>query len=305
MKFATRVIRTPRASARLSRLEGINDPQTLASTFVEIHATHERREIAQPRASSLYDACMRKHVIGTIFHMYEVAHSGIKQHLLYGIGNAVHYWLQNSGDVFGDRRYGWWRCLACGTTRYFGKPPKKPCEHCKASAAATVYQEHGIILRKPLVVSGHPDMFCMSEEELLRVAEIKTMEGDAFDKLVAPVIDHVWQLQTYMWAAPLDKKLPVKIDSGVGYIFYVTKRGRKDFFPLKCFPVAWDRGLVMRIKEKLSLYTKGIEQYPKNLPAPIDECKDKHWSSWRAKNCVALQECMEQFECRKARGQDA
>ena len=299
MKFAERVVRLQASTAELSRLEQENDPQALASAFVELHAEREEKEIGVPRASSLYDACMRKHVIGTLFHFYEKTFTSIRGNLLFGIGNAVHYWLQNNGAVFGDRRYGWWKCLACGSVRYFGGPPKKPCEQCKASVDATVYAEHALKITKPLTVTGHPDMFFKSEQDRLRVAELKTMEGDAFDKLVAPLIGHVWQIQTYMWACSIDKTLPVEIDKNVGYIFYVTKRGRKNEFPLKCFPVIWDGRLLHRIKDKLESYKLGLTKYPKNLPPPVSECVDKGFTSYQAKNCIALQECMTNYKGRK------
>jgi hypothetical protein len=299
MKFVERVIRLPKSKGKLSRLEKENDPEALASLFVDMHVKREYQKVGMPRASALYDDCMRKRVIGTLFQLMETQFIGVRQGLVYGIGNAIHYWMQNSNAVFGERRYGWWQCAACRTIRYFGAPPKKPCEKCKASAKASIYYEHRMKLLKPWRLVGHPDMFFMSEDRAVRIAEIKTMAGEEFDKLVAPLIHHVWQLQTYMLGCSKDKELPIVIDKNVGYLFYVTKKGSEKHFPLKCFPVLWDNALVKKIIAKLKAYTEGLEDYPKNLPALHDDCRDKGFFGYRAKQCVARDECRLQFEKKK------
>ena len=296
MEFVKRVVRLKETKPQLSPLERTGDPQVVASSFVDLHATKEFKPIKAPRASSLYKACMRKHVIGTVLKLSEPDYAGgVRSKLIYGIGNSVHYWLQNSPDVFGNARVGWWKCQACGTVRYFGLPRNTACKKCGAKPEATIYYEHGISLTKPYIMTGHPDMFFKivptDAQAVIRGAELKTMEGEAFDSLVAPLIEHVWQSQTYMWACAYDKKLPVKVDKNVWLIFYITKRGRAKEFPLKCFPIVRDTLLIKRITDKLDSYQKGLVNYPKNLPAPAVTCSRKNFTCWEAKSCVALDEC--------------
>lgn len=296
MSFLSEVrkVSIPGKKPRLSELEKGGDPEALAAAFSNFNREKEVQPISVPRASSLYDACMRKHVIGTKFDLVEPHWINLRAKLIFGIGNAVHDKIQNSDILFGENRYGWWKCLGCGVTRYFGAPPKRPCEKCGARAEATIYLEHAMMLRKPLMVRGHPDIFfkvIFAKTKLLRVAELKTLTGDEYDKLVAPIIDNVWQITTYMWGCSIDKSLPVSIDPNLGYIVYVTKKQTKDVFPLKIFPVLYDADLLKRIKAKLGLYKKGLDDYPKNLPAPVEECERSRFDGYRARTCPALIEC--------------
>ncbi len=33
--------------------------------------------------------------------------------MAFSLGNALHWWVQNRPDFYGDDRRGWWKCLAC------------------------------------------------------------------------------------------------------------------------------------------------------------------------------------------------
>jgi hypothetical protein len=295
MSFADQIrkIQIPRMKGKYSALEVLGDPESLAMSFSEFKSENESHYITKPWASSIYDSCMRKQVIGTVFKLSESKWIGLREKLAYGIGIAVHYHIQNSSILFGDRRYGWWQCTACGKIRYFGGPPKSVCEKCGARSEATVYFEHRMKLTKPLIVSGRPDMFFNALKiKKMRVAEIKTINGEEYEKLVAPVISHVWQIHTYMWGCSIDASLPVEIDSSVGYVVYVTKRATKGSFPLKIFPVFSNPDLLKRIKAKLNLYKQGLMDYPKNIPPPIEECQRSKFEGYRAKQCQALKECL-------------
>lgn len=276
-----------------STIEKMGDPAALAASFSNLKVEKEVKSIAAPRASDMYSSCMRKHVIGTVNELTEQRWTTLKGKIIFCIGNAVHFWLQNSSDLFGEERYGWWYCQACKQTRYFGKPPKRSCERCGADKDATIYLEHLMRLKKPVMVTGHPDMFFKpSHIKKVRIAELKTIAGDSFDKLVAPIIDHEWQIQTYMWGCANDSSIPIEIDQSMGYIVYVTKRTREEEFPLKIFPVVSNPDLIKRIKAKLMLYQGGLKDYPKNLPVPIDECLRGDFKGYRARTCVALKECV-------------
>lgn len=300
MDFIERIrkISLPREKGTLSELEKRGDPEALAASFSDFKTEKEMEPIGAPRASSLYDACMRKHVIGTKLELMEPRWYSLKTKLIYGIGNAVHREIQNTRILFGDRRYGWWYCKACQSTRYFGAPPKRSCEKCGAHEGATIYLEHSMRVRKPVIVNGHPDMFFRPphSRKKVRVAEIKTMGGEEFDKLAGVTAAHEWQISIYQHFCSLDQSIPIEVDPNVGYMVYVTKRTTKDRFPLKIYTILHSPDLLRRIKAKLTTYKHGLIDYPDNLPEPIDECLKSRFEGYRAKQCVALEECVKNWK---------
>jgi hypothetical protein len=148
------------------------------------------------------------------------------------------------------------------------------------------------------LVTGHPDLFLptnlkkKSRSRFLRVTEIKSIGGEDFDKLQAPLIEHEWQLQTYMWSCSNDRKMPVEIDPNIGYLFYVSKRHKVKELPMKMFKVRRSEAILMRIKEKLELFRIGRANYPNKLPPPDDRCLRGGMTSYMTKSCVVREECL-------------
>jgi rubrerythrin len=279
--------------ATMSDLEKTGDGFAIAAENIQLIAEPEEQDVRWPRASSLYDACMRMHAIGTKQMKTRKQWISVQQRVTYGIGNALHYWIQNTPDVLGAKRRGWWKCLACGKIAGFGAPPRKKCPSCKARKEALEYHEHYLRVQGPLwFVTGHVDMF-LEKEKVFRVLEVKTIDGDRFEDLVAPLAEHEWQLQTYMWGLNLPGcGPPVPVDADVGYVLYLSKKhpGAKKL-PVKMYPVKRSPGLIDRIEAKLTLYTEGLRDYPKNLPDPIEECQNGGFTGYRAKTCPCLAEC--------------
>lgn len=280
----------------LKELKEPGDPAVLTAELVELSTDTEVQQIGRPRASSLYDACMRMHVIGTKEIIEMKQYVSLKQRLTYGIGNAVHWWVQNKPFLFGDRRRGWWKCRACGTIIYFGPPPHMTCPYCGAKSEAIVYKEHAISLWGDYPVTGHIDLFFERVSDVLTVAEIKTIDKDWFKELVAPLIEHEWQLNTYLWTCPQDGKLPQNIYPKKGYLIYISKGFHRDQMPVKVFPVKASSKIIGRIKKKLAAYKKGMDDYPASLPAPLDECVASSFGKYRAKTCPALKICQRLLE---------
>jgi hypothetical protein len=268
------------------------DGVALASEHLELGWEVEEQRIGYPRASSLYGACIRQHVLGTIHNKTKKEWEAARDRLLYGIGIAVQEWIQNRHDVLGDRRRGWWKCLACRRILYFGGPPKRRCQYCGAHPEAIAYHEHFMKLKAPWLVTGHPDMFLEKDPAVFRLLEIKTIKDDEFDKLKAPLIQHDWQIQTYMWGCELDEHLPVKTDSSIGYVMYVSKRYQTKELPYKMFTVQRSEALVQRIKEKVSMYTDGVRDFPENVPPPHDGCIRGGMDNYQAKSCPCRVECI-------------
>lgn len=113
LSFAQRVIRMRKqANPSLTDIELTGDGSQIASTVVKLAPDVETNDIRWPRASSLYSACMRMYVLGTKHMLKDKSWIGITMRVTYGIGKALHWWIQNTGDVLGNRRRGWFRCLA-------------------------------------------------------------------------------------------------------------------------------------------------------------------------------------------------
>ena len=267
-----------------------DDPTVVASENVKLQKDFERYKIGRPRASSLHSCCIRMHVIGAKLEKEKISSANVSMRLTYGMGNALHWWIQNTPDVFGNKRRGWWRCMACNTVLYFGAPPKKNCTKCGARPEAITYHEHWMRLRRPFHVSGHPDMFLL-KNKFYRVVEAKSMNEKDFGKLVAPLVDHEWQVMTYMWGLSHDKKFPVPIDHTVGYVAYIIKKHVVKSFPIKMYPVQYSIPVVKRITAKLQSYETGMKTYPKQLP-PLDPvCERNEMDCYKVRGCAVGPEC--------------
>jgi hypothetical protein len=274
--------------------ETVKDPSIRASELVSIATDKYVVPIGPPRASSLQDACMRMHVLGVKYEKTRTEWGDFQSKLMFGIGNSLHYWIQNTGDVLGNNRLGWWHCLACGKDRpNFGPPPTIKCPHCNARPEASIYREHHVDPFGDYPVSGSPDMFIQAKKALFRVLELKSMNGEDFEKLKAPLAPHEWQVRTYSWKCSKDKKLPVKIDSSAGYVLYISKKNFKNQFPMKLFIVHEDKSVLKIIKEKVALYRDGIEHFPEKIPSRAIACGKSGLTCYQAKQCPVLKECFD------------
>jgi len=296
MSFAERVIRMRKRALNmsLSDVERQGDGSAIAAENIKLVADLEEQNIKYPRASSIASACMRLHVLGTIYAKQTKQWTGVSSRITFGIGNAIHWWIQNTPDVLGDKRRGWWRCQACNRVLGFSAPPKKKCKFCGARPEAIIYHEHYMKVQNGLFLTGHPDMF-IEKNSMFRITEIKSITGEIFPKLVAPLADHEYQLQSYMWGCQQEGAgPPVLVDSEVGYIIYVSKKQETKQLPIKMFLVRRDKSKIKRIREKLKLYADGVANFPELLPNPVDECVRGEFKCYRARTCPALGECVYQ-----------
>jgi len=268
------------------------DPEVLATSFVRVKQDPEVGVISWPRASSLFDACMRMHVIGTKEVVERTRYMTFRDRILFGIGNGLHEYAQNTGWIFGSNRVGWWRCRACGKILYFGTPPTMRCSHCGANKKAISYYEHPFRMKNPVMVTGHVDMF-LRRRGLIRVAEIKTIAKEQFEKLKAPLVQHEYQVQTYMMLAGTDKRIPVEVDDSEGYIVYISKGYSQKHFPLKVFAVRKSTEIRKRVLRKLQEFKDGFDGYPEKLPSPDERCVDSDWGGYFSKSCPVRRKCMD------------
>jgi hypothetical protein len=272
--------------------EDIDDPSALAASHIDMRAIESvAYVIGKPRASSILLSCIRMHVIGTVFKVEKKEWSSARVRVLFGYGNAYHYWIQNTPDLYGSRRVGWWRCRACQKVMYFGFPPKDPCVHCGADRRAAVYHEHHMDLDGAFPMSGHPDLF-LDVNGLIRVNELKSINGAEYDKLKAVKAEHEAQAQTYMWGCGIDKNMPVKIDTEVGYVTYISKKYSTKSLPFKMFRIKKSKMILNNIKSKARAYRNGVANFPEDIPAPDEDCARNAFRNYKAKICPCREECI-------------
>jgi hypothetical protein len=230
------------------------------------------------------------HVLGTLHKRKETKWISISERDTYLLGNALHYWLQNTDEVFGDNRHGRWKCRACGKKSGFGLPRQKPCPHCGALPEAFVYHEHSLKTLDPYPSTGHPDLFRRHRKSgLRRTWELKSIAADGFKALKEPQTAHYWQIQHYMWAVDKDPRLPQDIDPLVGYVFYFSKGMIFKKMPRKTFIVLRDGKVIQAIERKLMSYHEGVNGG--KLPAVKQVCIGTSWEHTDARNCPCKDLC--------------
>jgi hypothetical protein len=273
--------------------EDIDDPAALAASHINMKAKEEIAFIInKPRASSILLACIRMHVIGTVNKIGKKEWSSVRMRVLFGYGNAYHYWIQNTPDLYGNRRVGWWQCRACQKLMYFGHPPKQRCKYCGAAKEAGLYYEHHMDLDGAFPMSGHPDLF-LDVNSMLRVNELKSINGEEFDKLKGAKAEHEAQAQTYMWGCGRDKSIPVKIDTEVGYVTYISKKHKVKELPFKMYRIKKNKLILKNIQDKARIYRAGVEHYPESLPDLDGDCDRGDFRNYKAKVCPCRKICME------------
>lgn len=257
--------------------------------------------VRQPRSSGIYKACARKHVFGTKHELTEVVYRDASSIATMDLlGTAVHDYIQNDPQYFGDKRIGWWTCLACGAKLRFGPPIKGKCTGCGASNKAIKYEEHDFLLDDP-GVSGHPDMFLAIEGGRYVVLEFKTIKPKSnssflgFEDLVAPLISHEWQLQTYLWAMQQPASKPPITLERYGYVVYISK-GHEFVHPWKWFRHDWNDDLMGRIHAKLDDYKRGCAEYPEWLPNTLDVCTEANFVGSEPNKCPTKEYCKRFYE---------
>ena len=268
------------------------DPELITRDFVSVKSRLQVRKLPRyPRASSLYKDCMRQLVFINKCEIEEEDYVGFSNTVIFDIGNSVHFWAQNTkAFISDDLKCGFWKCRACGYITVFTKVVKTSCPVCGAKSKAFEYKEYSLKLESPLFVTGHPDMFVEKPVNNFRVLELKTIDSVAFDKLKAPLIEHLWQIQTYMWGLEKDRLADkVNFDPKYGYIMYVSKGLKMKSSPIKTFLVTRDKIILRDILNKLTAFKKG---YTNNiLPDPYPPCIDSGFSTYLAKNCPVLNYC--------------
>lgn len=273
-------------------------------SFGKLAETLYRREDIEPplttdswlRASGIASVCPREEILRAIHNVDKPVIFEASTLLTFLLGTAMHWALQNvllpRIGVF----YGRWTCLACG--KGFGGPEPDDDGECRAPGPAA---SCGLILRpdeclcgsKEFLyrelkfentqyhIGGHVDGFLQERgREGLGVFEAKSIADRFFsDVKDVPMIQHVVQVQTYMWL------------TGCTWakILYWNKGGW-GVKALREHLVERDEESIQRVKRAIQTIRDGLVS--KKLPKMI--CTNKLCK--RAKGCVVSEQCFEGVE---------
>lgn len=266
--------------------EDFGDAQGLALSFFNSRSQRQTKETWLPRASGIYDCCIRQNVLCTLHEKVGYGFVTLRDAITFGFGNAIHVWVQNTDELILDRR-GYWLCLQCRTLSKFGPKPKA-CKKCKGDRF--LYEE-AELQEGALPITGHPDLF-IKRGGPIRLVELKTISERGFNDLsFAPLVSHQWQVLSYMMLLDDPVVLPgVKIDTSAAYVIYFSKGTAGREFPAKAFIVERSEIVEEDIRLKLAQYSDGIKTG--ELPEQHRECAASY-DCWRAKRCPCLKECLQ------------
>jgi hypothetical protein len=285
-------ILTPDKLTQFTKAEELNDPELLAEQFLhnEDGLVETKNPPHYPRASSIYDACMRRLVLYNQEKVVFKFRKGANLNMIFEIGNAVHSWIQNTQTIIGNNRYGQWYCPVCDRISNFKRVPAK-CSHCHNPAMQ--YHEFEIKVNGPLYFLGHPDMFVQHPNKSIHIMEFKTISSKDFKTLNDPLLEHKWQVHGYMWGLEqkLEHKLGGQIDTSYSYIMYISKDavGMKTF-PVKVFIIKRDTAIINRIKARLIAFKNGMTKGGP-LPSIHPTCASTNWTGAMARDCLVLALC--------------
>lgn len=258
------------------------------------------------RASSLlkkgYEFCPREHAL------MDLGKSKVKADF---VGTSLRYTFDHGKDAekrirnvyLRDTAIGHWKCRVCKhVDPSFGHcPDPKPCPLCG-------YKFHWEYLEPefdhpPTEVQCHIDILVkVPERPKLVLVELKTMAGDEFKKLAAPLSEH--KLRTILYLQLIAQSQwegTQRVDTSEASILYVSKAfGCKDeglaaanvrdapFSPFKEFTIKRDDSLNERTMAKARVL-KVWRDLPKTDGLPGGVCKSI--MEPRAKECAACSAC--------------
>lgn len=226
-------------------------------------------------ASDIFNFCPRRFCLcleyDIPFHVNEYIGNSLA--LTFDIGRKIQdiviERIMKSGKLIGT-----WTC-ECGHT-YFGFL-EKVCPKCKKYKPKYKDTQLKIYLGKNIWIVGNMDIQ-VADSELIYIGEIKSIKKDEYLSLKEPLINHKYQIMTYLYMLghkdvfvnnipiqDLEKDIGLKFYRMQGAVIYVPKESVKDPFD-KIFSQSLDKEFVEKIQNQLSTIkayvTKG--KIPKN-----------------------------------------
>ena len=234
--------------------------------------------------SQIYYMCPKQTALDTIYpENIPTSTHGPALERIFGIGHALHEWIQNRWVGRSKKLIGEWLCRACGT-RTEGSMPEE-CESCGAAWTAITYIEP-TLRHEALNIVGHCDGIVLLDEEKY-VFEIKTINPDAFDKLKKPLPANYFQVNIYMHLTDIPRAV----------ILYINKSNGR----LKEFHLERDDSVWSRVRNKIGwvyAFMRELRAAHGEIPYGTLDAMPSACSTptyWRAERCHQSGPC---FGCR-------
>lgn len=220
-------------------------------------------------ASNIYDYCLRRTALHIMLKNEIVItdkQRGIATAMTYLIGRQIQKILtDHTPDLVGI-----WKCRICKKIE-FGKKPGE-CVTCGHSLFK--YEELRIIIPcgDHMVISGSMDHLIRDVDNKTYFEEVKSIKPEVFDTLVEPEIQHVYQVQPYLWMIAEAKGLykkdveMLKLQSTKAYVTYVCKTQKQ--MPMKTFTIYRDKKFMQRMNT-IAKGLKSISKLDTGLPERI------------------------------------
>lgn len=159
----------------------------------------EKSRIGKPgytHVSSLFGGCVRQYVAASRFNV-EILNSVTGGHrVLWRIGRAVETHVRDSFIEGKERQgiYGEWRCTCKRLARVGLYQSGSPCRVCGDEAK---HYFEPVLYDETNKIVGSPDLTTLIGSAWFTPTEVKSMNKEQFDKLEAPLPDHINQAAMY------------------------------------------------------------------------------------------------------------
>lgn len=282
-----------------TKYDNIEDPRILSHQTLNTKKSFRFKKYTHVRISEVHSFCPREYSIGFLTDTAQENYVDFPLQQQFDIGTALHWYLQNKSKVFKDILNGWWMCKACNNyrlnkdgTRYFGTKPKGNCETCGALPGATEYEEFMFRVDEPYRIVGKMDAV-MLQDGVYRFGDFKSYWQKPATGF--PIGKDTIQLSSYMQFytyLPDELKLPVPIDSSVGYLYYISKKFSFNESVLT-YPVKPTEKLINKILSNVGAFTEATKTGI--IPDPLDSCIKSDFSKGRSKDCYLSDTCKKMY----------
>jgi len=211
-------------------------------------------------ASSLYDFCFRKYVLAYKNNIVVNTNDKLPLRLkvTFKLGLSIEAMIIEAltNHLVGTLK----RCNQCETYKYTPDLFTKTVGEYK--------------------ITGHPDAIVELDNKVY-ILELKSMDKDIFRGLTEPILQHTWQLMTYLYLGK-DKRI-----ADTGFIIYVSKGQNNS--PIKIYPVTTTPEFTKYIADII----KEMKTFSKTNRLPKRVCNNKMFPL--ARKCPVVDLCFRRW----------
>jgi len=236
-------------------------------------------------ASDIFEMCVRKYCIFSKKQLRRAKPgAGAGLALTFEIGKKIqHIVTECMPEIVGV-----WQCLVCNQIHTGPRPMECSCH-------SRVFRYMETELSYPVgkfTMTGSIDVLTAEYDGAVPV-EVKSIKPEDFDKLEEPLLQHVYQVETYLYLISKlknkDKILKYfKITDKKGYIIYVCKAHKQE--PFKIFEIQPS----VQFKKTMDNYIKDLKTFSKTGKIPARNCSTIHHPL--ARTCLVLDICFKEVK---------